>query len=418
MVNGNVAEFCTVFFASLLVIGAVGDLTSLETESTYQINESYRANVNVMTQGELYLWTQYRMEPDTPETRRLAWAGDQGLTVWVDGGNHQGSGYTGPNLPSALINYFHQHNVKVVCRLWSDGGNVSLNNILHHMGDNWHGGSVDYQMSIGPEIDAFMIDECDQYNPNYYKAIAAYLRNFGKPMFVNIGGGNLQTSYQWADKVAVEFCWKQLIDWNADGNYGLDVLAAYPDRFIGVSKDYGYNLGAPWKDTYIYPVTADVPTGRPACGESSGQYYITLARAIWDTQWAWSNNIKYMSAIPDEYAYTPTWWGEYIEALLDTVASPTFNPAAGTYNAAQNVELSTVTADATIYYTTDGSTPDAEDTEYVAAVEVAETKTLKALAVKSGLTDSSVTTANYVINLPPSVPAPMAVLHMSRLMRD
>ena len=36
---------------------------------------------------------------------------------------------------------------------------------------------------------------------------------------------------------------------------------------------------------------------------------------------------------------------------------PTFTPAAGSYGAAQNVTISTLTSGATIRYTTDGSTP-------------------------------------------------------------
>ena len=40
-----------------------------------------------------------------------------------------------------------------------------------------------------------------------------------------------------------------------------------------------------------------------------------------------------------------------------TVATPTFNPPAGTYNSAQPVTISTTTAGASIYYTTNGARP-------------------------------------------------------------
>src|ERR1700726_3464672 len=40
-----------------------------------------------------------------------------------------------------------------------------------------------------------------------------------------------------------------------------------------------------------------------------------------------------------------------------SVATPAFNPPAGTYSAAQTVTLSTTTAGASIRYTTDGSAP-------------------------------------------------------------
>ncbi len=79
------------------------------------------------------------------------------------------------------------------------------------------------------------------------------------------------------------------------------------------------------------------------------------------------------------------------------VATPIFTPAAGTYNEAQNVKITTETDGATIYYTTDGTDPDETSTEYTAAIPVAETMTIKAIAVKDGYTDSEIATAEYTI---------------------
>lgn len=84
------------------------------------------------------------------------------------------------------------------------------------------------------------------------------------------------------------------------------------------------------------------------------------------------------------------------------VATPTFTPAAGTYSEVQNVEITTATDDATIYYTTDGTDPDATSTtstEYTAAIPVAQTMTIKAIAVKEGMTDSEIATAEYIIKI-------------------
>jgi hypothetical protein len=82
-----------------------------------------------------------------------------------------------------------------------------------------------------------------------------------------------------------------------------------------------------------------------------------------------------------------------------TVATPSFSPAAGTYNGAQSVTISSATAGATIYYTTNGATPTASSTVYTAPINVATSLTLKALAVKSGMTNSAVATAAYTINV-------------------
>ena len=80
-----------------------------------------------------------------------------------------------------------------------------------------------------------------------------------------------------------------------------------------------------------------------------------------------------------------------------TVSTPTFSLAGGTYTTAQTVTISCATSGATIYYTTDGTTPSASSTEYNAAITISETTTLKAIAVKDG-TWSSVAEATYTIN--------------------
>ena len=89
------------------------------------------------------------------------------------------------------------------------------------------------------------------------------------------------------------------------------------------------------------------------------------------------------------------------------VGAPTVNPAAGTYTENQTVVLTTTTDGATIYYTTDGTTPSKTNgTKYTAPITVSgaagqsvET-TIKAIAVKDGMQDSSVETFEYTINIP------------------
>jgi hypothetical protein len=81
-----------------------------------------------------------------------------------------------------------------------------------------------------------------------------------------------------------------------------------------------------------------------------------------------------------------------------SVAAPIFSVAAGTYNTAQTVSISTATSGATIYYTTDGTTPTSSSASYSSALSISSTIVLRAIALKSGFSDSTVTTANYVIN--------------------
>ncbi|HTP52209.1 MAG TPA: chitobiase/beta-hexosaminidase C-terminal domain-containing protein [Anaeromyxobacteraceae bacterium] len=80
-------------------------------------------------------------------------------------------------------------------------------------------------------------------------------------------------------------------------------------------------------------------------------------------------------------------------------ATPTFSPAAGTFTSAQSVTLSCATAGATIYYTTDGTTPTQSSKAYSGAISVGSTETLKAVATAPGFTISAVASATYTINV-------------------
>ena len=90
----------------------------------------------------------------------------------------------------------------------------------------------------------------------------------------------------------------------------------------------------------------------------------------------------------------------YGGSTTQTVATPTFSPAAGTYSEAQNVTISCGTTGATIYYTTDGNDPTTESEVYNGAITVSETTTIKAIAVKEGMNNSTVASATYTITAP------------------
>ncbi|MEV4150146.1 chitobiase/beta-hexosaminidase C-terminal domain-containing protein [Amycolatopsis sp. NPDC049691] len=80
-----------------------------------------------------------------------------------------------------------------------------------------------------------------------------------------------------------------------------------------------------------------------------------------------------------------------------TVAAPTFSPPGGTYAGAQTVTISSATAGATIRYTVDGSTPTASSTLYSGPISVPNSRTVNAIALKSGSANSPVSSATYTI---------------------
>jgi glucosylceramidase len=82
-------------------------------------------------------------------------------------------------------------------------------------------------------------------------------------------------------------------------------------------------------------------------------------------------------------------------------ATPTFSPAAGTFTSAQTVTISDSTSGASIYYTTNGTTPTTSSTLYSAPIAISATTTIEAIASDAPTyTNSNVATATYTINLP------------------
>lgn len=87
---------------------------------------------------------------------------------------------------------------------------------------------------------------------------------------------------------------------------------------------------------------------------------------------------------------------EFYEAVAGAPENPTFSVAAGTYSKAQSVELACATEGAEIHYTLDGTDPDASSDLYSAPIAVAATTTIKAVAIKSGVS-SDIVSATYTI---------------------
>ena len=84
------------------------------------------------------------------------------------------------------------------------------------------------------------------------------------------------------------------------------------------------------------------------------------------------------------------------QGSMANAATPTFTPAAGVLYAPTAITLECTTPGATIYYTTDGTTPDViTSTVYTAPINVTATTTVKAIAAATGFNPSNVATATY-----------------------
>ncbi len=80
------------------------------------------------------------------------------------------------------------------------------------------------------------------------------------------------------------------------------------------------------------------------------------------------------------------------------VETPVFSPAGGSYASPTVVSLTTATNGASIYYTTNGTTPSATNgTLYTSPRTISSSMTVKAIALKSGVQDSAVASETYAI---------------------
>ncbi|MFZ1084338.1 MAG: kelch repeat-containing protein [Terracidiphilus sp.] len=134
------------------------------------------------------------------------------------------------------------------------------------------------------------------------------------------------------------------------------------------------------------PAAANVPGGREVGGawtDSIGNFWI-FGGAGYDANGTFGYPV-------DLWEYQPS------AVSLPAAATPNFSLAGGTYFGSQVVTISEMTPGATIYYTTDGSTPTAASTIYDGPITVAYTETLKAIATASGYSNSAVAASAYTI---------------------
>jgi hypothetical protein len=92
--------------------------------------------------------------------------------------------------------------------------------------------------------------------------------------------------------------------------------------------------------------------------------------------------------------------------LLPTVAEPTFDPPAGAYVGVQHVTVSSATQGASVWCTTDGSQPSPGTPSQLCTspLRVDKNMTIRAVATKTNMNESSVVEALYKITLPTADP--------------
>jgi hypothetical protein len=84
--------------------------------------------------------------------------------------------------------------------------------------------------------------------------------------------------------------------------------------------------------------------------------------------------------------------------VYGTTQTISFTPPAGTYSSAQTVTINDSVTGASIYYTTDGSTPTTASTPYTGAITVSSTETLSAMAPATATAAPAMASALYTIS--------------------
>ncbi len=157
----------------------------------------------------------------------------------------------------------------------------------------------------------------------------------------------------------------------AAGSYNSAQTVTISDQTAGAIIYYTTNGTTPNANSSIYSVPIPVSTSETveAVAVASGDAVSAIASAIYTIN-------------------------------LPPAATPTFSVPAGTYSSAQTVAISDTTTDATIYYTTNGTTPTTSSTIYNGAIAVTTTETIEAIAIASGFANSNVASVTYTLSLP------------------
>jgi GH18 family chitinase/chitodextrinase len=214
----------------------------------------------------------------------------------------------------------------------------------------------------------------------------------------------------------------------AGGTYSSSISVTISCATSGATIRYTTNGSEPTSSSSVYnaPVSITGTTTLKAKAFKSGMNNSATATAVYtivtnpgNQQYpTWSSTAVYVGGdhvIWNGYIWRAEWWTQGEEPgttgewgvwrlvgpadpnPVDTVASPVFSPAGGTYQSPQVVTITCSTAGATIRYTTNGSEPNQSSAAYTGPITVSSTTVIKAKAFKAGMNDSPTVTATYTI---------------------
>ena len=171
---------------------------------------------------------------------------------------------------------------------------------------------------------------------------------------------------------------------NEDGIYTATFTATVPNTFILFARKLGD--GVNWNTRYVFGPSSEGDWVMPANMAEYGGYIDTGDDDPIKLPYAGEYTIIINA---NNYSFN-------IIRKIETVATPTFTPAAGTYTGTQTVTIECETVGATILY----KIGDGEYQTYTAPIKINESCTITAKATKDGWNDSEEATAEYIIEIP------------------
>ena len=181
----------------------------------------------------------------------------------------------------------------------------------------------------------------------------------------------------------------------------------------------GYTNSAATSATYTITTRAAAPTFSPAAGTYATSQSVTLtdstagAKIYYTTDGStpstastlYSGPIAVTStttlkAIAAATGYSNSAVATAAYAISPPAATPTFSPAGGAFAGSIFVTITDATLGATIYFTTDGTTPTTGSKSYSGPIAVTASATLRAIATAPGYLGSTAASATYTITPP------------------
>jgi N-acetylneuraminic acid mutarotase len=231
---------------------------------------------------------------------------------------------------------------------------------------------------------------CANY-PQQYCHVSGVYGTLGQPSPGNIPGSRLLAS-SWRDNSGNFWMFGGTgFDSNSDWSYLNDLWEFNPttNEWMWVDGSSNTSVGSILGvyGTKGVPSAANVPGVRQAAASWTDKY---------GNLWLWGGNGYDLSGTygneNDMWRYQPP-----SATPPPTTATPVFSPASGTYSTTQSITITDSTASATIYYTTDGTTPSTVSAQYIGPIAVTATETIQAIATAPNDIQSAVASATYTI---------------------